>query len=224
MTDEFFDYFLNDMGFAPAIDCHSIDDNIFRKFHEKLPDRLLEYWQTYGFCGYGEGLFWTVNPEDYEDLLEKWLGDTPLWGRENFHVVARTAFGELYVRGEKSITTTIIDPHLCNILPGDAPDEIIPKENMDRCIGIFFEAKSKKSTDYNDQNDKPLFKRALKKLGPLKHDEMYSFIPALAVGGAASIENLQIVKIHEQLALLADLDTPVMLKSVNELFSTTEES
>ncbi|VAW98613.1 hypothetical protein MNBD_GAMMA21-2432 [hydrothermal vent metagenome] len=216
--DEYFEEFLNGEGFAPAIECRSVDKVVLQNYENSKPYQLVNYWKEFGFCGYGEGLFWTVNPANYEDVLQMWLGNTPLWRREKFYVIARTAFGELYVRGDKSITTTIIDPHLNNILPGDDPSDDLSQEKINQSIGVFFEVKNKKSVDYLDQNDKPLFRRALKKLGPLKHDEMYTFVPALATGGIADIEHVQKVKIHEQLSLLAELDTPVILKSVGELF------
>ncbi|WPU31302.1 GAD-like domain-containing protein [Pseudoalteromonas piscicida] len=31
---------------------------------------MLEYWQKYGFCGWGNGIFWTVNPSEYSDVLK----------------------------------------------------------------------------------------------------------------------------------------------------------
>jgi len=43
------------------------------KYRGRLPDRLLEYWQEYGFCHFADGLFWITNPEDYEDILAEWL-------------------------------------------------------------------------------------------------------------------------------------------------------
>lgn len=39
-----------------------------------------------------------------------------------------------------------------------------------------------------------LFELALKKLGPLDSDEMYAFVPALALGGSMELKNLQKVK------------------------------
>ncbi|MNJ79554.1 hypothetical protein D3C77_776150 [compost metagenome] len=50
-----------------------------------------------------------------------------------------------------------------------------------------------------------LFKSALKKLGQLKSDEMYGFVPALALGGAMELKNLQKVKTIEHLEFLSQL-------------------
>jgi len=218
MVDKYFKEFLDGEGFAPAIDCRPVDEKTLQLYKGRLPDQLLSYWREFGFCGYGEGLFWTVNPAEYEDLLGMWLGNTSLWNREKYHVIARTAFGEMYVIGEESLDDTIINPHLCNILPGDPPEKILSNDEKSRYIGIFFDSQDKDSLDIADINDKPLFKRVLEKLGPLKYDEMYTFVPALATGGKADIENVQITKLYDQLALLSELDTPVILKSVSELF------
>ncbi len=133
-------------------------------------------------------------------------------------MIARTAFGELYVRGVKSKSNTIINSHLCNILPGDPAEKLLSDDEIDRSIGVFFQVRRKNSLDLKDHADKLLFHKAIKKPGPLQHDEMYTFVPALAAGGCADIENVKIVNIYERLAMLAELDTPIILPSANELF------
>ena len=218
--DAYFNEFLIGENFAPIIDSIPVDENILSYYQGKLPDRLLGYWKEYGFAGFGDGIIWIVNPNDYQEVVDKWLKQTKLWGRENFYAIARTGFGELYIRGDKSTSTTIIDPHLNNILPGDFETPIPDKETIDRCTGIFFEIKSKKSVDYKDKNEKLLFQRCLKKYGILEHDEMYTFSTPLALGGTADINNIKKVKILEQLSMLCDLDTPVVLPSPGELFGS----
>jgi len=42
-------------------------------YQGKLPNQLLTYWQDHGWCGYGGGLFWMVNPQEYEDVVAQWL-------------------------------------------------------------------------------------------------------------------------------------------------------
>lgn len=216
--DEYFNDFLNEEGFSPIVSSIPADDATINYFSGKLPNRLLGYWKEYGFAGFADGLFWVVNPNDYQDIVDKWLKATPMWGREEFYAVARSAFGELYIRGDQSDSTTIIDPHLNNIIPGDAKNPELKKEEWDRAIGIFFMFKSKKRVDYKDKNEKPLFQRCLKKYGMLEHDEMYTFSTALALGGAADINNIKKVKVLEQLSMLCDLDTPIVLPSTSELF------
>lgn len=219
--DQYFNEFLTDGDFAPAIKSIYPSKETLEYYQKKIPVRLLGYWKEYGFSGFSDGLFWIVNPKDYQGILEKFLQKTPIWGRENFYVVARTAFGELYVRGDRSKSTTIINPHLCSILPGDFNQIPPDKEIIDKRIGIFFMTIEKNDVDYRDKNDKYLFKKCLKKYGPLENDEMYTFSPALALGGSADIKNIKKVKILEQLSILCDLDTPLVLPSVSELFGST---
>lgn len=218
--DEYFNEFLVGEGFAPIIDSTPVDEEILAYYQGKLPSRLLGYWREYGFAGFADGLFWLVNPKDYQDLIDKVLVQTNLWQRENFYVIARSAFGKLYVRGDKSFSTTIIDPHLNNIKPGDFPSDDFSLDRWEKSIGIFFMNTDKKYVEYFDKKHNPLFQRCLKKYGMLEHDEMYTFSPALALGGSADINNVKKVKILEQLSMLCDLDTPVVLPSVGELFGS----
>jgi hypothetical protein len=218
MTDEYFTEFLEGEGFAPAINCDPVDKETLDRYRGKLPDRLLGYWEAFGFCGYGDGLFWTVNPADYEEILELWLKDTPLWGRENYYVIARTAFGRLYIWGDKSGWTSKLTPHEHSILPRDIPSDPISEEEKERFIGIFISGMNKNNSDSYDKDEKPLFKKALKKLGQLEADEMYAFVPALALGGLADLKFLQKVKLQEQLSILAQLEEPTIMKTIHEVF------
>lgn len=61
-----------------------------------------------------------------------------------------------------------------------------------------------------------LFSRARKKLGPLKSDEMYGFVPALMLGGSEALENLEKVNIIEHLTFLSQLSPlePFMLSDL----------
>lgn len=216
--DKYFEEFLVAEGFGPIIASSPLNNEVGGYFRGKLPNRLLGYWREYGFAGFAQGLFWTVNPQDYQELLDKWLSQTTLFGRENFHVIARSAFGELYIRGDKSLSTTVINPHLNNILPGDVENSPPTHEQQERGIGIFFEIKNKEYVDYDDKNNKGLFQRCLKKHGTLSNDEMYTFSTPLALGGSADINNIYKVKILEQLSILCDIDMPVTLSSTDELF------
>ena len=51
----------------------------------------------------------------------------------------------------------------------------------------------------------PLFKKALRKSGPLETDEMYGFKLALAMGGDNSVANMAKMKVREQLSILAQV-------------------
>lgn len=215
--DQYFDDFSQRIGIDPVIYSLPVSQPIMDTYADVLPKRLLSYWQEQGFCGFANGLFWTVNPGDFEDQLQGWLEKTPLKDRENYYVIARTAFGKLYAWGDVSKKVTVLEPHYNTILPVDMPAEPLSDEQVERRIGLFFQTKSPKTVDFYDAGEKLMFLATVKKLGALEHDEMYTFAPALALGGSAVLENVKKVKIHEQLALLIELDNPQVLQTVSQL-------
>lgn len=202
--NKFFDNFYTFAGFGPAIKSELPSEAVLRSFEDKLPARLLEYWQEYGFCGWGEGIFWTVNPADYSEILDLWLAGTHFVGKDNYYVIGRSAFGRLYVWGETSGPSLDINPCYGMIFPTDKSEDL-KKRGAERTIDLFFATTSKNSLEEEDTEGKPLFERAMIKLGPLEADETYAFVPALALGGALKLENLQKVKALEHLAFLAEL-------------------
>ena len=193
--DEHFASFLSDFG--PAIEKRYVPPTSIDHYRGKLPDRLLSYWEEHGWCGYGAGLFWTVDPQEYEPVLEAWIGDTSFMEYDAFHIIARSAFGELYFWGEKSGDSLNVFSPGAYCIPRESR---FVGEEMDFGVQLFFAALSREVNDFAD-----LFAPALKRLGRLRHDEMYGFVPALALGGPSTLDHLQKVKAVEHLVLLAQL-------------------
>ncbi len=100
--DESFAYSYTDEGFGPAVHTRSVPAEKLTRFAGKLPEQLLSYWRLYGWSGYGNGLFWTVDPDAFEPALEAWIGDMPFMKEDSYHVIARSAFGELFLWGARS--------------------------------------------------------------------------------------------------------------------------
>ncbi|MBF7142676.1 MULTISPECIES: GAD-like domain-containing protein [Pseudomonas] len=163
----------------------------------KLPKRLLEYWAEHGWSGYGDGLLWFVDPRDYEGVVASWIEGTKLEARDTYHLIARGAFGDLYLWGEKTGPSVKITSMFsrCSILEFGNSDEA-----MDRSVQNFILSLNKEGNDFEG-----MFKRAKKKLGVLKPDEMYGFAPALILGGPDTFDHLQKVKAVEHLMLLSQL-------------------
>ncbi|WP_409264974.1 GAD-like domain-containing protein [Pseudomonas sp. KCJK9000] len=181
-----------------------------------LPPALMEYWRNEGWAGYGNGLIWTVNPDDFEHLKKSWLADTLLESFDNFHVIARSAFGNLYLCGERTGRSVSI---ICNhneilALKNRLKSKPLAAQNI--TIRSFFGASDPDDFDNSDINGKSLFNRALKKYGPLSPDEMYGFEPALVLGGSPTLENLRRVKMDPHLLILRNFDRPKLpLSSVD---------
>ena len=209
MMNKFFDNFYNYAGFGPAIKATMPTQETLDFFKDKLPERLLEYWQEYGFCGWGNGIFWMVNPQDYHEILQTWLEGTEFAEREkngsdSYYVIGRGAFGDLIVWGKTSGRSIKINANFGMFFPRDGTKKL-KERGEERSVELFFATMSKESYDQDDVSESPLFERALNKLSPLEADEMYAFVPALVLGGVNKLENLQKVKAIEHLNFLAEL-------------------
>jgi len=208
MRGEHFAEFINEFG-EPKHRTTVPADSIER-WRGRLPEQLLTYWQEEAWCGYADGLIWTVDPDDYEDLIDEWLEDTPLERLDSFHVIARSAFGDLYACGEK-VGPVVNVSCLLHAIFAQAK-ELHPRtaEDLDFKIRGFFAGKTRRGCDLTTEHDGYLFERALKKLGPLAPDEMYALEPALAAGGTIALENLARVKLDPHLTILRQLAAPTM--------------
>ncbi|NIE75372.1 DUF1851 domain-containing protein [Pantoea sp. Ap-967] len=202
MRDEFFQSFIANMGEGRR--CEVVPASTIDKYRTALPDALLGYWQKEGWCSYADGLFWLVDPSVYKDTLDSWLEGTELAAIDNYHVIARDAFGSLYAWGERyqrkitllSLTGRIVA--LKNQLQKVNPEP-------DRAVGIFLGMSKPENFDFEDEQGKPLFQRALNKLGPVAANEMYAFEPALCIGGRADLEHLVKVDMDVHLMILDQL-------------------
>lgn len=202
--DRFFDNFYNFEKFGPAIDARKPTNHALHKYQGRLPNKLLEYWQLYGWCGYANGLFWIVDPSEWEDILDAWIGETPFCEMDAYHVIARSAFGDLFLWGEKTGASLHIISPWGMIFPPFQPD-LFEKWGPDLSLQLFFSSNSRDSMNMKDHLNKPLFERALKKLGPLDHNTMYGFVPALALSGKPQLEHLQKLDAKVHLEILAQI-------------------
>lgn len=200
--DEDFSYFLKNFGEA-SLGHKPPERSEIDAYEGKLPERLLTYWKNYGWGGYKNGLFWIVDPTDFSPAIEAWLSGSEASSRDKYHVIARTAFGELFLWGEKTgqtVTITLLDATMYFY-----PDDKRLTSRPDSALASFFSDQDPSDLDFDDEDEKPLFKKALKKLGKLQSNEMYGFEPALCIGGMPRLENLAKVKMLEHLILLEQL-------------------
>jgi hypothetical protein len=193
--DEIFSIFLE--TFSGPIGRQEVPLSSIERYRGKLPDQLLGYWAEHGWCGYGDGIFWIVNPQEYEGVVTSWLEGTKYEQRDAYHLIARSAFGDLYLWGEKTGASLKITSVLSRSVFDDFE---ITSEEMDRELQGFLLSRNVDSNDYGD-----LFQPAKKKLGTLRHDEMYGFVPALMFGGPDTLDHLEKVKAVEHLILLSQI-------------------
>ena len=202
MRDEFFQSMIDNLGEATSrreVPAASID-----KYQSKLPPALLGYWREEGWCSFADGLFWIVDPDAYKATLDMWLQGSGLTEIDNYHVIARDAFGSLYAWGERYQRKITVSSLAGGIV---ALKNQLQKSNPqpDRSLGIFLGSTSRDSLDFDDNQGRPLFQRALAKLGPVAEDEMYAFEPALCIGGKADLEHMVKLNLEVHLMILDQL-------------------
>lgn len=202
MRDEFFQALIDNLGEACSrreVPASSID-----KYRSILPEALLGYWRDEGWCSYADGLFWIVDPDAYKATLDMWLEGSGLAEIDNYHVIARDAFGSLYAWGER-YQRKITVSSLAGGIVALKNQLHKPNPQPDRSVGIFLGSSTRESLDFEDNQGKPLFQRALAKLGPVGEDEMYAFEPALCIGGKADLEHLVKLNMDVHLMILDQL-------------------
>ncbi|WP_044529821.1 GAD-like domain-containing protein [Herbaspirillum sp. B65] len=206
MRDEGFKYFISNIG--EATKRSTVPAASLEKWRDRLPDQLLKYWQEEGWCEYANGLFCTVDPDDYEDLVDEWLADTGLDEIDAFHVIARSAFGDLYVCGEKTGRSVTIDCvlNMVSALENELKEKT--RADLDFSIRCFFAFSDPDRFEMKDENGQPLFERARSKLGPLEPHEIYGFEPAIVLGGKILLENLAKVNANVHLTILRQFAEP----------------
>jgi hypothetical protein len=193
--DEIFSIFLETFG--GPVDRQEVPASSIERYRGKLPNQLLEYWAEHGWCGYGNGIFWIVNPQEYEGVVASWLEGTEFEAFDIYHLIARSAFGDLYLWGERTGFSLKITSVLSRVVIKNLE---ITSEEMDRELQSFLLSRNVDSNNYGG-----LFKPAKKKLGTLRHDEMYGFVPALMFGGPDTLDHLEKVKAVEHLILLSQI-------------------
>jgi len=197
-------------SFGEATYRSQVPDTSLEKWTGILPPILLTYWQEEGWAGYGDGRLWTVNPDDYASIKDAWLAGTPFATFDSFHVIARSAFGNLYLCGERTgrcVTIITIHNEILALKSRLKPKSL---QGQDATIQSLFGPSEPEDFDYHDTNGKLLFDRAVKKYGPLAPDEMYGFEPALILGGSSTLDNLRCLKIDPHLLILREFDTPTL--------------
>ncbi len=201
--NECFQFFLKKFG-EPCCS-RPVEGAHLDRYRGRVPQLLLDVWVSHGFGGYRDGLFWLVDPADYEGVLERFLAPTALMGRDEYQLIARTAFGALEAWGRTSGPSLRIDPAHGFMLSADWARPWIAQGKEHLTAESFFASREPAQADFAGEDETPLFAAALERFGPLSEREMYAFVPALALGGTARIDRLEKVEILPHLDLLAEL-------------------
>ncbi|HEV7994558.1 MAG TPA: GAD-like domain-containing protein [Gemmatimonadaceae bacterium] len=163
---------------------------LVQKYRGRLPEILVETWERFGFQEFSDGFLWSVNPDEFRDVISEFLYD---YQSEFVDVVFRTAMGDMIIayKGELVHFSAVTMRH------GRMTGSLESVLEMDLGQPQFL-----KSIFFFD-----LFKIARKKLGSLSPDEMYGLVPPVSLGGEITPENLQKVDLRRHLHDLARSQT-----------------
>ena len=175
-----------------------VDNQVILNWENKLPSSLLRIWQELGWCSFHNGLLWIVNPDEYQYLVDTWLGNTKYQQLDNFYCIARTAFGEYLLYGERTKRIIEIQPQYNTIW---SDDKKLQRPDTDFGANISTLIHLDSNTEDFDmmdiQDETLLFERAVEKLGVLSPDEQ------------TTIEHLIKVRMDVYMDMLYQFQSPV---------------
>ncbi len=212
MRKECIDIVIEEFGEPTQV--HSATEAILDKYTNILPSILIDIWRHEGFCQFQNGLYYIINPDDWQDVVDVWIENTPFQQLGQFYALARNGFGYIYIYNPDTGTKLTIDTILRTI-SGSIKGYFSEKEREITISGLFAMI-NKKRVEF-EIDDKPIFKKAIKKLGPLGWYEMYAFEPAFALVGDAALtmDNLVKVDARVHMLLLRDLIDQPKIWSLN---------
>jgi hypothetical protein len=158
--------------------------NQLESLGNRAPVALVEFWRKHGWCTYLQGLIRTVNPDDYSDVLSSWqLHSDAL-------VFAQSAFGDLVCIQDDRIRIVFV--HTATGLTSKLryAEFLASQFFPDDVNGFFFGQ---------------LYQQAIERSGRLTSNEIFTFEPALALGGTADVSHITRAQLKPALALLSQL-------------------
>jgi hypothetical protein len=162
-------------------------DSFFNSPEAKADEELADLWREEGWARYGGGLFWTVDPRDFDGLDKEW----PVAPAKSV-VFGRNAFGDLFLLHEGEVYRLAVQwGRLFQFGPS---------------ADIFLNSTLREPSLHASLLQPKLFKAVRKRLGELEPDECYGLFPALPLGGNEEDPNsYRRVKLREYLASLAQM-------------------
>ena len=155
-----------------------VSESTIEEYRGKVPQLLIDLWKSGGFGNYNNGLIEIIDPKDFEPVLWTWLGREV----ENYVPFAISGFGEFFYY--RKLTET--DEDVCMI---DIQYRKI--ETITWGLESFFEDFLTDEEDRKEWLREDLFNQAITNQGNLACNEIFTFTPILAMGGAEEVQYLK---------------------------------
>lgn len=148
-----------------------------------LPDLLLALWRRDGFARYRDDRLILVDPHLYSGVVAAFLQGTPMEGADRFHAYAVTPFGQMFLCGENTSMHISIDPHSGQVSADSDVAATADATERNWKLEFLLHVLDAPDLDATDDDEQPLYARALDLLGHLAPNEIYSFSPSVVEGG-----------------------------------------
>ncbi len=212
MMNDDFSYLMEKFGGLD--DVEFLPRNRLQSLQGILPSALVEFWGEVGLGSWGDGVFRFCDPEMFQGLLNMILGSDPVLSAADCAVFGFSAFAELrawhrvFGMVEIDLPFTTIQSH------SEARSDVKETRRAigeDRVIAVNL-SDVVSDCDMRDRSGALMFNRATKRLGKLKRDECFGFVPALALGGSNELDQLRRVRALEHFQILAGLSNFSLIK------------
>jgi hypothetical protein len=179
------DFFLNINPLDKIIEKINVD-SLGDNTQKILGSDIIELYRKYGISSFGKGLIQTIHPIKSQHILEGW--GVP-W-RECYPIL-KSSFGTIYF---------IYKTKLGYLVPIYKEIEFGEME-----IDLVFDLVLADTIALNNACFKDIHDQVYPRLGIVDNDEIYAFVPALALGGERSAKNVEKVKMKEHFIFLSQL-------------------
>jgi hypothetical protein len=158
-----------------------------KRLGERLPPALRLLAEGDGWASYADQSLWLCDPDEWNGVASPWMEE----GAETADVVMRSGFGDLVVWD--GAVFWLVMPHESARMRYALRDDFLLRYSLPKPETYF-------------QLELPeRMARGRKEAGPLKHDTIYTFVPALALGGDEKKSKVETAKAREGLSILAQL-------------------
>ncbi|AQS85524.1 MAG: GAD-like domain-containing protein [Acetobacter aceti] len=182
--------------FGRPIGGEQVPTEVLAAYADRVPQTMLDFWKECGTGLWLDGYFQLCRPDKYQELVSLILDGDPDFPPKESVLIGFSAFGKLLIWNNTNYFLSLslynkvaYTSHLNSNFPILQPNRELPAE----LSGIDDD-----TYDYTERTEKaaPLFRRALKKLGPLAYGECYGFVPARELGGLEILD-----EVHKRPAL-----------------------
>ncbi len=165
-------------------------------YRGRVPDELIEVWETYGFGTFAEGFMRVIDPTLYEAQVGHCIGKTQ--GDGIAIPVIVTGLGDL-ITWEPSLNSLVGIRYRLGTIAG-----------LGKAKTFFNLIHLDGAEELSETHDWDHFPAAVAMHGELPYEQSFVFVPLLSMGGTAKVENL-----HKR-DMIAAIQVAVELQGVIE--------